>query len=117
MKEEVFKYGEIVVVEHYGYSNIGRYIGSFSKGGSQQWHVVVFQKEHCTPTFFDGHCESAEKIISYDYFSDGLAFDIGLCAGRNPTAKFFLTATNIRHFNTGDVSLKEIVDRLENEVR
>jgi len=118
MKEEVYKYGEAVVVEHYGSDNIGRYIGPFKKGGQlQQWHVVAFQKEYCTPAFFDGLCETHVEIMRADWFSDGLVFDIGLCAGRNPTAKFFLTATNIRSLKDGDSTLKELLLQLENEVR
>lgn len=117
--KEVYKYGDNVVVDWPTNSpNFGRYVGPFNNGSMTQWHVVIFHRDCCTPSFFNNNCESAEKIISYDYFSDGLVFDIGRIAAANPTAKFFLTATNIRHQTKNENStLKEMVDRLESEVR
>lgn len=123
MKEETYKFGDNVVISSGEGDNFGRYIGSFSMGELNVWHVVMFDKNFCNPTFFKYLCERKEDLNINKFLSDSLKFDIEWIARTNPTAKFFLTVSNIRHQHFGEhfdnkhSTLEELISNLKNEVK
>lgn len=116
IKQKDYKFGDPVTITMNG-ENFGKCIGSFfCSDRNAKCYLVAFAESQCQDTFFHEICSDEQTTIDLFSLPDGLKFDLYRVAKTNPSAKFFITQTNIKD-NANNLTLNELIDNLKNEIK